>query len=473
MSLLLRNATVVTGDGSTVLAPAQIRMDGAQISAIGPDREVAQPAEPDTAVVDVEGGYVLPGLVNHHAHGCTTGPLFSSGAGGLTTAQAWANADRHLLAGVTTLVNACGLGLPDDLSALAGHPLQVLLGTTHFPQAIEAADIVDGAGLGQADRDMTAAQMIDLGAAIIGEVGSGATLGGGVAAYKYLPDVVQASLGARPDPTTATQWLDLLLGRDRRNQVGPTQRVEFAAAVAEWLGGQAMPPAMAEATSDLQPDLPPKTISALIEAAIHYAQQPVHASLSTFGPAAELSARTGRPAVFHAAYPSVQQIWQVAGHASARGARLVAGHLNHTSLTLEEAVEWARRLRTRGVTIDVSVLDIVHGRRLSGPEIADALVGQGLVDTLSTDYAGGAWEPMLDAAARWLDLQMLDVPTAVAMMTGRPGALLDATAPGIGVLRPGAPADVVVTGSRIDDVRRVYVAGRLAAANGKIVGRPA
>ena len=55
---------------------------------------------PDAIVIDARGSVVLPGTVNAHAHGCTTGPLFSSGAEALSSSRARANLDRHLAAGL-------------------------------------------------------------------------------------------------------------------------------------------------------------------------------------------------------------------------------------------------------------------------------------------------------------------------------------------------------------------------------------
>ena len=139
--------------------------------------------------------------------------------------------------------------------------------------------------------------------------------------------------------------------------------------------------------------------------------------------------------------------------------------MNHTSMTRDEALDYARRLRDMGVVIDVSVLDTVHARSLATPELVDALIDAGLVDTLSTDYAGGAWESMLAAAQRQVDRGAVTAAEAVRMCTGSPGEVFPGAAAGRGLLAAGRPADLVVTAA--DDlaaVQSVWVGGRPAWA---------
>ena len=167
---------------------------------------------PDALVWEAHGCVVLPGLVNAHAHGCTTGPLFSSGAPALSGDAAQANVGRHRDAGITTVVNVCGFDLSEEIPA-AG--IDVLLATTHLPSAFIAADAVDGSGLTAKHRAMTAERMLSNGAVLIGEVGSGATLGGGVAAYRYIPETLLQETGVALDPGQVTALIDALVGGSR------------------------------------------------------------------------------------------------------------------------------------------------------------------------------------------------------------------------------------------------------------------
>lgn len=443
--------TVITGDGATMLPNATVHVrDGliADIDSAG-NRPSADHLANGATVVDAERGFVIPGVVNGHVHGCSTGPLFSSAAQPLDRSHAWRNAERHLSAGVTTLVNVCGFGLPSDLEALADHPIRTFVSTTHFPEAVAAARIVDGAGFDPAHEQITAEAMIEAGAAAIGEVGSGATLGGGVAAYRYVPQAVREICGdhCKCGPAVATAMIDALLGPSR--------------------GAPAEDPSSFIDILDRHSFLDrvedrPTAIDAMRNAVVKYAHNPVRHSLATFESAAALSARTGMPAVFHVAEPSVAKLLEVAAAPANRDAVLVAGHLNHPSIATEEVVAWAHRLRERGVVIDVSVLDGVSTLHLTGPENQDALISSGLVDTLSTDYAGGHWDSMLEAVQRWWRRGLLTLPQGVALATARPAAVFRHAAGNRGLLARGYAADILVCDEvNIGRVRTVLIDGRV------------
>lgn len=432
------SASPVIITGGTVISDRSVH-EGVTIEIVG-DRimRVARDAEGAAQLpsgpldLDARNCFVIPGIINGHAHGCTTGPLFSSAAAPLSKAQAIANLDRHLAAGVTTLVNVCGFANVEDVPE---HAIDVRLGTTHLPAAVVAADIVDGAGLNPAHREMTAEQMLDSGAVALGEIGSGATLGGGVAAYRYVPDAVEEVLGYRLEPDVATALIDALVGPSR---VAEPDDAALGAALAS-------------------AGLPDSVRPAVREAILRYASAPVHASLDSFAEAAALSATYGRPAVFHVAAPSVERVLHLAQTTSAV---IVAGHMNHPSIPTAEAVAWARRLRAAGAVIDVSSLDIVGARRLATPEIADALVKEGLVDTLSTDYAGGAWESMLGLVQYWREAGLVALEDGIAMCTSTPADVFGM--PDRGRIEEGMRADVVlVSKDDVSQVQAVVIGGEV------------
>ena len=422
--LVIRGGTVVNPQQSTHEADILIE-DGRIIDIGGTYAD-------DSESIDATDCLVLPGLVNGHAHGCTTGPLFSSGAMPLGEEQALSNAERHLRAGVTTLVNVCGFGLPSDR---IDHQLDIHLGTTHLPAAVEAADLVDASGMQERHRQMTAQRMIENGAVALGEIGSGATLGGGVAAYRYVPDALEGPLGRRLAPEEATVLIDALVGPSRLDEPD-----DGALALAlQALGVSA--------------DLAPEVRAAILR----YASAPVLASLRSFTEATELSEQLNVPAVFHVARPSAKTLLHLARHTNAR---IVAGHVNHTSFTPDEAVEVARQLRAEGATIDVSSLDIVQARRLATPDVADALAREGLVDTLSTDYAGGAWEPMLGVVQRWIDAGYVTLEEGIAMCTETPAKVFGFE--DRGRIARGLRADLaIVAGDNVSDVRWVVAEGQV------------
>jgi imidazolonepropionase-like amidohydrolase len=89
--LLIRNVQLVTGDvDGTVLPGRSVATDAqGRITAVGPAAELADPA-PGTRVIDGRGRYLVPGLINAHAHlfadGSVLPPFFTSPVGEKCTA---------------------------------------------------------------------------------------------------------------------------------------------------------------------------------------------------------------------------------------------------------------------------------------------------------------------------------------------------------------------------------------------------
>jgi len=82
------------------------------------------------------------------------------------------------------------------------------------------------------------------------------------------------------------------------------------------------------------------------------------------------------------------------------------------------------------------------------------------VDTLSTDYAGGAWEPMLGVVQHWVDEGYIQIPEGIAMCTSTPADVLGLD--DRGRIAVGLRGDVaVVSEADVCDVRTVIVEGRV------------
>jgi alpha-D-ribose 1-methylphosphonate 5-triphosphate diphosphatase PhnM len=96
------------------------------------------------------------------------------------------------------------------------------------------------------------------------------------------------------------------------------------------------------------------------------------------------------------------------------------------------------------------------------PEVTHRLLAEGLVDLVSTDYAGGFWDPMLLMLERAHEAGAVSLEAAVRMVTGRVAEALPRLAPRRGVVAPGFVADLVVTEpGRLSAVREVLVSGRV------------
>jgi cytosine/adenosine deaminase-related metal-dependent hydrolase len=159
MAILIRDATIVTGDaGRTIHHGAAVAIDGDRIAAVGPTADLA-PRFPGAEVVDGRGKAVFPGFVNCHTHlwftvarGIQEDFGFPSTLRFPTTAQAMLSAEETrvfallgaleaLRSGTTTLLEI-GYRVPDYAEALAATGLRLVLGQS--TSDLEPAGIPDG-----------------------------------------------------------------------------------------------------------------------------------------------------------------------------------------------------------------------------------------------------------------------------------------------------------------------------------------
>ena len=63
---LIRNGTLIDGNGGAPLRDAAVLLEGNRIRAVGAARSVAVPA--DATIIDAQGGAILPGLIDTHVH---------------------------------------------------------------------------------------------------------------------------------------------------------------------------------------------------------------------------------------------------------------------------------------------------------------------------------------------------------------------------------------------------------------------
>lgn len=441
---LFHSGQVITGDGETHWPQATVVVENGRIVDVS---QAPPPAEFHGEVVDLSGHILLPGLINHHAHGITTGPMFASGARPLTVAEARRNLDQHLAAGVTTLLNLDGFALPDEVAAAAkDHPCRVATATAHLPGQIRAAEAVDGQGLTDRHRQFTVDEAVAAGAVAIGEVGSGHTLAGGGQEYMYIPAAIKRATGRVLEPLQARVLKEAVLGRS----------MEFA-------GEHRREPVQAAlATLGLADVL---TVDAAIRLVRETVLPAYNLGIAAFREAAAAALRFGLPLIVHNSAPSRQVVWDLcndAGIGIPAGLRLVAGHSNHDTFTVAEAVEFGRELRRRGAVVDVSTFDAFVARRTTeSPEHLLAMLEAGVVDTLSTDYGAGAPDPMLLAIRSAVEQGLLTLPRAIALATGNVARALPELAPERGFIRRGAVADLIwVDAADVATVVGVMVAGR-------------
>lgn len=451
MTIIFQDGCVIAGDGMTVLSRADVLVIAGQIRDIDTSCTLHRRLDASADIIDASGCTIIPGIINAHAHGCIFGPSMPSGSAGLSDGEIEYNRNRHLLQGTTTLLNVCGLAYPDeiDLDPGTAHPLDIHVSTAHTEGNIQAALAVDGAGLSTRHLSATVDHVLSKGAKALGEVGGGQTLGGGAQEYKFIPQAIKRETGLEIDPGVARRLKNAVLGRD-------------------------LNPERAISNEDLDAVLDDYGLAGRVQAdqirmiVINSVMPSVSKALAGFEEIASESARVGYPAIFHNAAPTARRLIELTQKYSA--ARIVAGHSNHPSFLPDEAVAVATKLRERGAKIDVSTLDSISTRWRNDASNFDTLIETGLVDTISTDFAGGHWDGILEAIHRIVRKKQLSTAAAVALATGNVARIFPQLAGDRGLIEKGKRADLVIADSaNLSRVRDVFIGGRPVVRNGRII----
>lgn len=437
--ITVTGGTVIPGDGRTVHESANLILSDS-IEGI-----ISARTPPSGRVLPADGGLVLPGLINHHAHGLTAGPLFASGASPLEPAQVERNLDIHLVQGTTLALNVDGLALPHEtLYQARDHSLNLGTATCHTPASLRAAKAADGAGLREPHWNTTVRDAVRQGALAVGEVGSGHTLGGGGQEYLYIPRAIKRATGKSITPPEARRLKEAVLGpglepgsADRRSVVSALRDLGLEEVLTA-------PETEQLITDTVMPSLKP--------------------GLESFEESLRAAARESLPCILHCARPSASTILELA--CSYPGVTVVAAHVNHDSFSVKEAVRWSHRLSRAGVLIDAGVFD-AFGRREStpDPEHLMALLSSGHVDMISTDYGGGHHDSLLVALREAIRRELISPAKAVSLVTGNPAHVFHRLARGRGILAPGRPGDVLVTWPDLR-VRHLLVGGQVVMEEG-------
>lgn len=429
MKVLVTNATIVDGTGAPPIEGGALVIEDFCITEVVDRPAVAY--DRSDLVIDAHGAVVVPGIINHHAHGLTRGPLMIIGEPPLSDARVLYNLHRHLAGGTTTALNVDGYPAVEDAVAVNKlQPVSVRVATLHTPKHLEWALHGPFPMGGIEDRHRsTVAEMISRGAVAIGEAGPG--IDGHWADYTLIPLAVRRATGHVLDAAGARR---LRVATDERD------RDALLAALAELLGEtERFLPAWREITEQ-------------IEAWGAMASNALDEAIDS---AVELD----RPLVFHHTPTTFPRL---VAAAERLGDRLIAAHSNFQCTTVEDTLDRARTLKALGAHIDVMGGDS-FGVRMFHPEPTHlfALVEAGLVDAISTDYCGGYWDPLLRVGVEAWRAGLTTLPDAVRMLTSSPAAMVPGLAPQRGILAPGMVADIVITEPGDPAaVRSVLVSGR-------------
>ena len=172
------NGHVVTGDGESYLEDTSVITQDGLITDLPKIRHVPYRMY-SHRVLDAQGGLIMPGLINIHAHAVCFGPLCPGlPRDGVPEQRILANLDNHLLQGTTTVLSLDGFNLPFENDAINKlHPMNVKKATLHTPKNVASGDKGAGKRLEGNHRTFTAEEDVASGAVAIGEVGSRATTG--------------------------------------------------------------------------------------------------------------------------------------------------------------------------------------------------------------------------------------------------------------------------------------------------------
>jgi len=451
MKIAIVNAQIVLPDKDLIIKDASLLIENGIISRI--DKAKYRFDYSANALIDAEGGYLIPGLINHHSHGYTLGPLFPSANQPLTFELVIRNLNRHLLEGTTTLLNLDGFALIEEVEAVNKlHPVKIKTATTHMPLNIKAAELADGAGLTRAHKAMTVAEMLERGAVAIGEVGGGYTLGGGGASYYFLPIAIEKKTGMRISAPQAERLKRAVLGRNIDSSL--TDKEKVRAFLKE---------------SKLEDSL-------TVEEAIEITMKAVYASVDVaregIKEAADFSLKYGVPVIIHNAAASKDDVLEVAKRL---GSKLIAAHSNHPSYDdKDEVMEVTRELKKLGAIVDLCSGDSLNARQLYSShsdymETALAMIEEGLVDLISTDFMGGNWDSMLKILEEAVERKKISLPKAIALATSNVVEAIPRIAENGGLIEEGKTADIVILDKeRLSKVRYVIINGIPVVVDGVI-----
>jgi cytosine/adenosine deaminase-related metal-dependent hydrolase len=444
------NANIVVPHKDLILRNSSLVIDNGIITRINDGIRYRFDSSVNT-LIDAEGGYLIPGLINNHSHAFTLGPFGPNGGKTISSGLLFRNLNRHLLQGTTTLINLDGFANIEEVEIINNlYPIKIKTGTIHTPLNIKAAEIVDGAGLTPLHKSLTVKNMLDRGAVVIGEVGAGNTLGGGAASYSVIPKVVEQRTGQIITTAQAEKLKISILGKYMDPSVAKKENVQR---ILEEIG--------------LKASLAADEATDLIVKAVY---SPVEVARDGIREAAELALKYDVPVTVHNAAASKDVVIEIAKRL---GPKLIAGHSNHPSYDKDEMLEVARKVKKLGAIIDICSGDSFGVKQLCTPnwwlDATLKLIEEGLVDTLSTDFMAGHWDSMLMIIEKAVEKNILSFPKAVAMASYNVVKAIPKLSPDCGTIDVGKTADLaIIDANKLSRVKYVFIDGIPVVINGQI-----
>lgn len=439
MRTLIFNANIITGDGKTVLEDQSLILEEGLIAEILSTRYPYYDRSDKT--IDARGGFVIPGIINHHTHGITMGPLFDGAAQvPLPLSRVVEHLNRHMLQGCTTVVNVDGLANMEEVEeANRLTPINVKTCTIHTPLHLEAAKFLNLGGLTEAHM-LSAEDMIRKGAIAMGEAGS----------------------------AIDTLWYDyLIIPKVVREKTGVHVSNEEAEALRTALG--VTPPAERTAV-ELMAKRGISSAAESLKEIVNQGKKYVKLAKEACREGAETARKLGVPYLMHNA---PQTTFLILEFAKSLKNLLIACHSN-LFYRPGEAIEIAREVKKQGGWVDIHTGDYFRAQKYFNNHVTTlALLAEGLVDMISTDIIGFFWDPILQILEYAVAQNAISLPQAIALATGNVLKCLPGVAPNRGIIEGGRIADIaIIDRERISDVQTVIVGGEVLVTEGKIVRPP-
>lgn len=440
MVKLIQNGNIITGDGKTIIKNGSIFIENNIIIDIVNDSHPTYSRADE--VIDANNGYVIPGLINHHAHGITTGPFCPLGAKPLTLKRALNNLDRHLQHGTTSILNLDGLASISEVRYINKlHPIKIETATQHTDKNFVHANIGDGEGIRKYHRDLNIETMVKLGVPAIGEVFAMGPLYN----IKKIEDEIDAVIDINFMP--AIKQAVLGNGMDVNNYDSNVMKKTLE-------------------DSGLDKYIGPEQMKDII---IRYIYNPWKAGYDALCESAKFALKYDIPVIAHNTPETGEMLIEVSANI---GSKLIAAH-SSGCYTPEEAVRVARKLKANGTIIDVFTGDYFGSKGiLDNLDAYFALFKEDLVDLISTDYIAGHWDPIIKMIEMLVNEGILSIEKAISMATGNVVKAIPMFAYNSGLIEVNKNADIVILNKNtISKVEYVLIDGVICVEMGKRIYR--
>lgn len=449
MRITIQNAKIVIPHKDLILENSSMVTENGLITKIAEGVRYSYDAKANN-IIDAKGGYLIPGIMNHHAHGVSLGPLFSAGNPAPPIELILNNLNKHLLQGTTSILNGDGFATEEETKIMDKlHPIKLKIATSHTPLNIKAAEITDGSGLSNFHKKLTAKEMLERGAVALGEIGGGDTLGGGGACYNVLPKSIEGKTGKRISATQAEKLMWAVLGRYISTSVTDKKSVE---SVIEEIGIKGL-----------------VTVDEAIEIILRDVYAPVETGREGIREAADFAIQFNVPVIVHNAAGCKEVVFEVAERL---GSKLIAAHSTHPTFTKDEIKGNIKKLRGFGTIIDMCTGDYFCAKNLSPADYLDvaySVLQEELIDLLSTDFMAGNWDPIILFIKHAVNKGVISLTKALAMTSCNVVKAIPNLGLNTGFIEEGKAADLVILNPNdISDVQHVLIDGVPVVMNGCI-----